>query len=1285
MPKTLRSIITILLIPLLQIDTAQALTQTRLEINTNSRSIATQQWGQEAIVAALAWGMHPFHLSALPLRQDVRQAIEIHAASFPFVFPPLMSFLSFINFFRFVIVLPLFLFVSWFIARLLWYVAQEARHPSPASDINKQFDALQRIRERPRKARPQDLAVMDRHLAGDFALESALRSLQALFQERGRASMTPERTAALLKILTGDKLDPARDAAEILLSYTYGQWIPIDWRAPQHNPLRVAVEQLPARAREEERAEGIGMNAFDIAALLAIPEKDGSPWPWLQLNFFDALCMGSAGTKVTPAITNLVMDQGARKSYPVDEALRIIDHFIDEGKAETLTVAAAQMLAASIKGQRKEPTSEIALLKKIISARPELVTPALFEAIFSWSHYQRTDVSFHVLQMCLPLAYPSETNLVDFLIARLKSRDELVREQSTHLLKIILAQQPDEEITPSHVATIFRLAQDTRADVREAAYTTIEDLATEPQKHPLSADEFSDERRPPYLFDTAQISVVMSGRQDGNPKVAQIANRVFNQIVSSPSAAAMTRAQVQPLLDKLTETDPSAFLKAASDVIELGNGPAAELITEADLQPILDILLTTLSPEWRHISRTEDLSPLGHFLSEVIRTLFNYRFSRWVTMAHVEAAERFARQAVPDSFPQLIGINVLGAALDGPVGDRLAEEPVDDGSFLRRLMRFGRTASNASLRDVKMEFAGHLADIFATPAILDTFIAYVDETVSRSTELSFYRLMNTVLSKRVLTRNDSANDWKTFLGDYVSRFGVLANRDLVLIHRALFNKMPLDDPWMVGMRVAELGLTATGIAGIEQLQTRLAGVTEQLVREKGIDPDHMSHPVMEALVGGAVGFFSGQWSHGRSNFISLKEFINKFYENVQGGWIKPIDAWYRHEHSFIVRGKGKIDFTVDETAKFKEFERYATEADELLRTSAAEAPTVLRDRAVGLLQTELLKLEKKAPSADRVSAMAQHERQKNSLLDLIERLHEPSLTPRALTVLLARSPVTRRLATHAVFVAAFLQFPEVRESLLAAIKRGPETGVQALREFRTNAVGEELLRGAADDEREVILGALPMDIFSKQLKRITAIEEGAETVRAFATRGILGELAGDIGDACYTNVENIMERERPSKITAVIFTTGHGFQTEFVGSMLVLENTFEGKPVLIVRGLNPTPEFLATHSAEDFINGALEFLTIAAQKRGDGTKIVAPLHDLGALSNRPEVHSAFDAFKIDGDVFLDIDENFNDHPLRKIEHGNPKKIVEPMAPQAPVTLRIIHPAPAPPLEERRAA
>jgi len=232
----------------------------------------------------------------------------------------------------------------------------------------------------------------------------------------------------------------------------------------------------------------------------------------------------------------------------------------------------------------------------------------------------------------------------------------------------------------------------------------------------------------------------------------------------------------------------------------------------------------------------------------------------------------------------------------------------------------------------------------------------------------------------------------------------------------------------------------------------------------------------------------------------------------------------------------------------------------------------------------------------------------------------------------------------------FLDHPLLNEKFKMLVKRPlSRSFISQYKEMRDDTLSDHVLKEIKDPKikKEFMKYFLPA-IFENLTgpSKLESIEGTPAKIKAFATKGILGEMAGDIGDACYTAVLNLMEH---THITAVIFSQELGDdeinKKKLTGSMLLLENTSAGEPVLIMRAVNPSDTFLGTYSAVDFLNAAIKYTYALAEARGIKTVLI-PINNVGALSNRTDIIDQFSNF-VEGDfISIDTSENLNGYQLQ---------------------------------------
>jgi hypothetical protein len=121
------------------------------------------------------------------------------------------------------------------------------------------------------------------------------------------------------------------------------------------------------------------------------------------------------------------------------------------------------------------------------------------------------------------------------------------------------------------------------------------------------------------------------------------------------------------------------------------------------------------------------------------------------------------------------------------------------------------------------------------------------------------------------------------------------------------------------------------------------------------------------------------------------------------------------------------------------------------------------------------------------------------------------------------------------------------------------------------------------------------------------------------SREVLGELSGYYGDACWTAVEDSMKNN--PKMTAVAFVSNPDEKKhrKLAGATLLIETAIGGEKVMIIRGLNPKQNLIERLSAEKFTEEFIESYIMSICLAQGVTKILCPLHNEGALTNRPSI------------------------------------------------------------------
>jgi len=563
-----------------------------------------------------------------------------------------------------------------------------------------------------------------------------------------------------------------------------------------------------------------------------------------------------------------------------------------------------------------------------------------------------------------------------------------------------------------------------------------------------------------------------------------------------------------------------------------------------------------------------------------------------------------------------------------------------------------------SLEKIKLiEYLDMLNIISEKGDILDGIMQWCGK-LPREKELASLRGLNNILSAQAMKESDEASDWRILFDSYIPEFGFFANGTIIFLHRSLSKGVPVSSELLAEFNLPGIGVTETGPEGIAQLKKILETLRMDIFEKKDIPEASVDHPVIGPLTGAITGFLTAIWGHGSARGKNLLDFVREFHETVSrqdgSGGVKIDADVLATESDFPVAFLGPKTFSPDAG---KAFAWYRGVIDYVLSLDQQNPFEGLRLRVRGIL----------ADLRDQAMAgleQAPHQKARTSLEDKIRLLNnglsavvnarsslDLAMAIRSSGINLDKQRQLRELVIAALWVEILSVRPILRQQVAENdMKTLTARSINMILECAYDILPEHVLkdRVGTSDAKELTKIFLPK-IFEDEVRK--QIKAGETTpVHAFATRGILGEMAGDIGDACYTAVSGLMFY--PSLVTAVLFTSGQGFERQFAGSVLILENYYRGEKVWILRAINPSADFLATHDADDFFAGILQY----AQKLADAYNrlhpdspvryLLAPTGEEGALSNRPKIKDAVVKKAEDGFISLDKPENLNGYPIK---------------------------------------
>jgi len=126
------------------------------------------------------------------------------------------------------------------------------------------------------------------------------------------------------------------------------------------------------------------------------------------------------------------------------------------------------------------------------------------------------------------------------------------------------------------------------------------------------------------------------------------------------------------------------------------------------------------------------------------------------------------------------------------------------------------------------------------------------------------------------------------------------------------------------------------------------------------------------------------------------------------------------------------------------------------------------------------------------------------------------------------------------------------------------------------------------------------------------------------SRGLLLELSGHIGDACWASSASSIAETYPN-LSAVIIKQNPGDpkREKFAGSLILIEtrDTSTGEPLLVLRGVNPLESVINGHDVEGFFESLTTYARGIAKARGMKLGVVISDESGQAGTNRPLLHA----------------------------------------------------------------
>lgn len=211
-----------------------------------------------------------------------------------------------------------------------------------------------------------------------------------------------------------------------------------------------------------------------------------------------------------------------------------------------------------------------------------------------------------------------------------------------------------------------------------------------------------------------------------------------------------------------------------------------------------------------------------------------------------------------------------------------------------------------------------------------------------------------------------------------------------------------------------------------------------------------------------------------------------------------------------------------------------------------------------------------------------------------------------------------------VFAGALRKFPG-QITALSELNEIPEIeDLSSLKEFIDHTVSEDMYGEYFSGDRELAKTFNKIsntDAFEKGIEYFMRVAPrvGKSRIQFIPTKGLMLEISGQIADACWADKYESVSEQMPN-MSAIIMRARPEEKTERIVGAALLIDTFSPvtkEKVLLLRGVNPTENFIHTVDANEFFRAIIDYLRKTALKRGMVPAVVIDDHSGGAGTNRP--------------------------------------------------------------------
>lgn len=221
-----------------------------------------------------------------------------------------------------------------------------------------------------------------------------------------------------------------------------------------------------------------------------------------------------------------------------------------------------------------------------------------------------------------------------------------------------------------------------------------------------------------------------------------------------------------------------------------------------------------------------------------------------------------------------------------------------------------------------------------------------------------------------------------------------------------------------------------------------------------------------------------------------------------------------------------------------------------------------------------------------------------------------------------------------VFAGVLRKYPGQAERLSQLSEDPTIEDLSSMTEFVNHIVGEETYGdyfsgdGKLAKTFERISSTEALDQGLKHIQE-EAPRIGKTEIQFLPTRGLMLEMSGQIGDACWADKYTSVGEAMPNMSAIIMRARPDSPAERIIGAALLIDSFIPetGEKVLVLRGVNPRENYINSVESTDFYNAITDYVREIAEKRQMIPAVVLDDHCGGSGTNRPALFSTMQSRK----------------------------------------------------------